>query len=190
MTEPWQNYQRLLEQQNRVLQRSDFIVDSDSSESSDSNHQQGHGDDPEPSTSGTPNDPQPSTSGTADDPKPSTSSGIQHNRTEEETSDSEISDLSSLFGNEEPAIRHFHEVTKDLNQDFLPVTSLQMPPSKRKGNSQTPSDFDEPANKKKKMEDNVMGISVHVIRAHHRQEKKFGFLVSTNLPKNKTRNHT
>ena len=124
MSEPWERYQELLKKQGKVIQRSDFILDSDSSESSDltGNVEIGHGDDPQPSTSGT--------QGNLDDPQPSTSTFA-----EEGNSDSEISDLSSSFGSDEPALRHFHEVTKNLNEKFLPVTSLQMPASKRKTSS-------------------------------------------------------
>ena len=179
MSEPWERYQELLKKQGKVIQRSDFMLDSDSSESSDAadNFEIGYGDDPQPSTSGTQrnlDNPQPSTSGTQrnlDDPQPSTSTFA-----EDGNSDSEISDLSSSFGDDEPALQHFHEVTKNLNENFLPVTSLQMPAPKRKTSSPNPN---EPEKKRKKLHDDVMGIGVHVIRTHHRQEKKFGFLVSS-----------
>ena len=73
-------------------------------------------------------------------------------------------------------MKHFHEVTKNINQEFLPVTSLEIPGSKRQTNSLPSS---EPTKKKQKtMHDQVMGIGVTVVRAHHRQEKQFGFLVS------------
>ena len=171
--EPWQNYQQLLRQQNRQLSRLDFLIDSDSSESSEiaGLGNRGHGEEQSTSGSQNPDSPQPSTSGV----RPSTSV-VRPNQRGEETSDSEISDLSSSFGSEEPALRHFHEVTKNLDQDFLPVTSLQMPALKRKKDSKNPN---EPIIKKRKtLHDEVMGIDVNVIRAHHRQEKTFGFLVS------------
>ena len=162
MSEPWERYQELLRRQKRDLSRSDFLIDSDSSESSEiSDNDRGYGDDPQPSTSGihlNRNNSQASTSG----PRPS----------DGEISDSDISDLSSSFGNEEPAIQHFNEVTKNVNQEFLPVTSLQMPASKRKI---ADSDSSEPVIKKKKFHDHVMGIGINVIRTHHRQEKKMVF---------------
>lgn len=174
MSEPWERYQKLLQQQNRVISRSDFL-DSDSSSTTDS--------------SSTVDNPQPSTSGTResrasnDDPQPSTSGLRQSthltNRVEEseEDSDSDISFISSSYGSHEPAIQHFHDVTRNLSQDFLPVNSLTMPSKKRRG-STTSSTSEEPIQKKKRMSEQVMGINVHVMRAHHRQEKKFGFLVS------------
>ena len=158
MAQPWEKYQELLKQQNRTLSRSDFL-DSDTSSDSESSKD-------------------------IIDPQPSTSSGIRHStglgrahvEEQDDTSDSEISDLSSTYGANDPAIQHFHKVTRNINQKFLPVDSLTMP-SKKRGNSQP--DTSEPfQKKKKKMHEKVNGIDVHVVRAHHRQEKQFGFLVS------------
>ena len=184
--EPYQNYLSLLRQQNKIMNRANFIIDSDSSDSEyfgtgrqeENNTQTTSGVRPNPSTSGTRNsaseeEVQPSTSGV----RPSTS-GNRSSDGEEEISDSEISNLSS-FGTDEPAIQHFKDVTREVNQEFLPVTSLTMPTKKKRANTSPPRNSYEPAKKKKKtMHSQVMGIGVDVIRAHHRQEKKIGFLVS------------
>ena len=157
MSEPWERYQDLLRQQNRGLQRSDFLIDSDSNDSVHFGTGTQEEDDPQPSTSGV--SPNPSTSGIKtstreqeDGPNPSTSgvwpsTSSMTSAGQDQISDSEISDLSSSFGNDEPAIRHFHNVTSNLNQAFIPVTELRMPTSKKRANSPSPQ---EPTKKRKK----------------------------------------